>query len=176
MKRHLSIFVLALVVLGILSSEVVLLAEPAEAHYVNTARRTYDTEAVCVEGISETSHGNYGFGYVKSHVRSMTWLPTPWGAQHCGDAKPRGPGNLAAALDYYHWRTVDGKAQWVRCRTLTYSYNTARTWRHTLDAHWTYNCDHSKGAWFGTQGVGYVYDGAAWRGGWTWSGAHWLPA
>jgi hypothetical protein len=117
----------------------------------------------CVDGYSETSHGN-GQGYSKSIVHALKKSGTD---TNCGQEFYRPPGSLRVrqALMY---RFGNG---WSVCGETGYLYNRDTASYMTVTRTYTGVCSPQT---YDTQSFAHEYNGY-WKGGILWSGGHWLP-
>jgi hypothetical protein len=149
----------------------------ALAHYVYQSGWTYRTSFDCEWTYSEISHGVYHGGYskVEGFSAQVNQVPPFWTNNYCGGGFNRPAGYLIDRAVLYRW---NGSA-WAVCRDTGWVYNSSNVAGFTIWDEW------SVGDWgdpspcgagsYQTHGASFEYNGG-WRGGWLWSGAHWLPA
>ena len=158
----------AQIVVGILAILAVFLsANAAEANTVSTSGDVYN------EGTG--SPGNHriwtsraiSHGTMSGEVRNYQWWCGPWGCYW--NLLYMQPGNITGKLEAYKWTG----SQWQLCIWTNWRYNTVTDYKLAVSA-FIGNPPGCGSGYYDTYFGGYVWIGA-WRGGWRWSGYHWLP-
>lgn len=148
----------------------VLLAEPALAHYVYKAGWVYRSAWACAWARAELSHGNGG-GYTRLDVTAFkaTNSPTSYG-DRCHSSFQRNPGQLR--VKHQLWKQ-SGSGAWTLCRDSGWITNGAVM--SSFSKGITYGASPPCGpGTYGITGFAEVWDGRAWRGGKIEGGTHYL--
>ncbi|MGH8970315.1 MAG: hypothetical protein ACRDV1_10245 [Actinomycetes bacterium] len=148
----------------------VIAAQPASAHTPTASARVYDTYGLCTISWSQIAH-DHATGQTTASAHTYARVA------NCTTIDMFAPGHLAVRLDLQKWT----RAGWVNCQSTDWVYNS--TWNDEIRTSRLYganrpDCDGTANdgpGYFRTQGVSYVWDGSAWRGGATQSGYHYLP-
>lgn len=162
--RNASPFVVFGVVLGVL----LMTTQPASAHAVSRAGRTYVSGINCTGASATVDHGN-GNGQFRAVSSSLELQYSPYNP--CGVFKWQPPGDIAVAYHVFVWDPPEyGGIGWMFCGSTNFVYNTsggyssrltstmpsppcgARTW-YSMDT-WAFVWDPDPANYFGPTWLG----------------------
>ena len=145
-------------------------AAPVLAHYVYEKFHSWDgPEGKCVIDRSEISDGKDPTqGYSKVTAWTKSKFNTPLGSYDCTQVWERPAGYISTRAVLY--RKSDS-GNWGACASTVFKYTGSSTSVMDLDKYWSHNCGHRN---YATDGGAWTYFNDAWRGGYIWSGSHFL--
>lgn len=144
-------------------------ATPASAHYVYQKDEVWEGgDGKCVRAYSEISHGNNDNGYSKVVSTALKRFNTPSGSYDCTYNWKRPPGELSARAVVYRW--VNNT--WQAASATSFRYNVVEGNELTVTSYW----DLAHNAYYGTSGGAWATYNGDFKGGYQWSGSHFLNA
>lgn len=144
-------------------------ATAALAHVVEQSGYVWENlRGYCLGARSEISHGGGG-GYTRSHVEGEKPLNGPGWTINCYAAWQQPPGELAVRTHLYFWTG----SQWIACRTMDWRSNAITDDQVHQTRSWSKPCGNG---YYGSYANGRVWHDNSWKGGWMWSGHHFIPA